>query len=186
MAGRKQPTPVSTALGNESGDSTVAGGNVGIENGPVIDVGSGQQAVDPAIAFAAGDGETGNGDAPKRGRGRPVGSGNRKAKAENPADLGALTAVIVNIHAMLATRVPEMLIEEKEAATLAASIIRVEQYYPKVRELLTGKAAAHIALFAAIGQVYGTRMIAISMRAKAEKSNGPTVVDMGGRPFPGQ
>ncbi len=82
---------------------------------------------------------------------------------------------------MMAIRVPEMAIEEPEAKILAEAIVRVEAYYPRVREIVTGKIAAHGALILAIGQVYGTRLVAIKARVATEKRENSNVVDMTGQ-----
>lgn len=124
--------------------------------------------IDPA-AERGGNASSGSGggtattgsDAPRR-RGRPPGS---KASA----NLGAIQAALISVHSILALRIPEMEIEEAEAKTLAEAIARVEQYYPRVSAVVSGKLAAHGLLAAAIFQVYGTRIAAIGIRLKAER-----------------
>ncbi len=71
-----------------------------------------------------------------------------------------------------------MAIEPAEAKMLAENIANVEKYYPVVSSLITGKIAAHGALLLAIGQVYGTRIVAIQARIKKEKAepSGGTVI----------
>lgn len=86
---------------------------------------------------------------------------------------------------MMAIRIPEMAIEKTEAHLLAESIGRVSAYYPQVSAIITGRIAAHASLVMAIGQVYGTRIIAIQTRIKKEANPAPnTVYDMAtGKPY---
>lgn len=75
-----------------------------------------------------------------------------------------------------------MELSKPEADSIAEGIARVEKYYPAVSAVISGRIADHVALIAAVGSVYGPRMLAIKMRVakqKAENVNGDGgVIDM--------
>lgn len=110
----------------------------------------------------------------KRGPGRPKGSTNKKS-GETPkrrgnakrASVESFGRQIVGVHAMagVLTGLPELAISEKEGEVLAEALIVVSEEYGVA---LTGKTAATIQLFAAIGMVYGPRAVLIGRRVEAQ------------------
>jgi hypothetical protein len=77
---------------------------------------------------------------------------------------------------MLAIKVPEMAMEESEAKLLAERIKAVEKYYPAISSIMSGKIADHVALAAVMGEVYGTRLVAIKLRMDKERATQPNNV----------
>jgi hypothetical protein len=69
----------------------------------------------------------------------------------------------MSIHAMLsvALKVPEIALDQTEAAQLAAAIAGVERHY---NVGFSEKSADWVNLFMVIGAVYGTRVMAYRMR----------------------
>lgn len=59
--------------------------------------------------------------------------------------------------------------EESEAKLLAERIKAVEKYYPVISSIMSGKIADHVALVAVIGEIYGTRLVAIKLRLDKER-----------------
>lgn len=137
--------------------------------------GGGSFSVNPAEAIdgrGTGSGGSGTGDASSgRGRrGRKPGSTNKK----KAVDLGAVAGLIAMTHTLLAIKIAEMELDEKEAEQLAASINNVLRHYDVEA---SGKFIDHMALLLCIGSIYGTRGAAIVMRLRAEaetkKRNAP-------------
>ena len=147
---------------DESGIGAIPGGDKdGVQR--VVDGDKG--AIDPASIPI---GTEGTGQDTKRRRGRPKGS-TSATKAGHSADIGAIQATLVSLHMIVATRIPEMKLEDAEAKMLAEAIARVEKYYPVVSSVITGRIADHVALVTALGAVYGTRIIAIQARLNEDR-----------------
>lgn len=115
----------------------------------------------------------------KRGRGRPPGSGSKASAEKSPGkktrDVADLARQIQGIHrvAALATGLPLLEIADQEAAMLASGISAVAEEYGFA---LSGKTGAALQLFAAMGFVYGPRVIAVKrmrdeMRAAQAAAN---------------
>src|SRR5579862_758759 len=103
MAGRNKPEPFSFATGGtgtvaETG--TAAGSDSG---GNAANLGNAEtgkpQIVDP-VTLTGGSGEPGATE-PRR-RGRPKGSTNRPKETAPPTDIGAIQAVLLSVHGILA------------------------------------------------------------------------------------
>ena len=63
-----------------------------------------------------------------------------------------------------------MAMEESEAKLLAERIKAVEKYYPVISSVMSGRIADHVALVAVVGEIYGTRLIAIKLRMDKERA----------------
>jgi len=186
MASRKQPAAGANAPA-DAGSSVTSpatdggvGGDVSTVNGPI------GETVDPTtVTRDGGDGGSSAApSSPKRGRGRPPGSG-KKQQTASPPNIGAIQATLLSVHAIIATKIPEMAIDPAEAQMLAERIAAVEKYYPAVSTIMSGKIADHVALVGALMQVYGTRLVAIRnnrMNAQnaAELPPGATVIPLNG------
>lgn len=94
----------------------------------------------------------------RRKRGRPAGSGKTTA-ASDTVGASEVADLLVGIHAMLAsiTKVNEFAIEPEEAQRLAKAGIRLGELYDYKA---SAKAIAWTNFTAAIGAVYGTRIMA--------------------------
>lgn len=121
------------------------------------------------IAVADPGAAAGGGSEPKR-RGRKPGSGKRPPPAPKAAasTITGIEKLLYSVHAMLAgfTNIPELNIDEKEAALLGASITEVSRHYNAV---IDPKYLAWGALIGSLGTVYGTRYGAYRARTTAEK-----------------
>lgn len=152
--------------------------------------------VDPALAADTAGARVRNGrpalgnspdQTPKRGRGRPAGTGAAKpaeaAKAgsvKEPApkavavpiaqprkvNINGVEKILLSIHTVMAAMAgePEFNIEEEEAKRLSAAIAAVGEEY---QIILDPKTAAWIELGKVCGTIYGPRAINIWMRQKA-------------------
>lgn len=104
-------------------------------------------------------------------------SGNASAgpttKAALPVD--ALAGTIVGVHALLSAtlKVPELALDPKEGAQLAAALANLQRFYPVH---VTEKALAWGQVFTALGMIYGTRIAAVGARRSAEKKQGDNVI----------
>lgn len=133
--------------------------------------GDGNTTIDPvAIEQAGGGGEpiagaTETGE-PKRRRGRKPGSKNR-ASSTSPRNISAegIERLLLSIHAGISTitKTPELMLEKEEANNLAVCTANVARHYDLGQ---TEKAMDWTSLFIALGAVYGTRVIAISIKKK--------------------
>src|SRR5436190_20555918 len=123
-----QPNGGATVPDATSGTDGNPQGNGSVENGANGDSG----IVNPESLYSGGSTNDGTADAPKRGRGRPKGSGNKSKEAPSSGDIGALTAIILSLHVGLAYAAPEMELEKAEAEMVAAAIVRVERHYQQV------------------------------------------------------
>lgn len=76
---------------------------------------------------------------------------------------------------MAAIKIPEMAMTESEATAVAKAYADVAEFYPMLQQ--TAKAAAWTELFAALGMVYGLRLVAIRNRMmKTPAANPDNVV----------
>lgn len=106
---------------------------------------------------------------PARKRGRPVGASTKrkppKAEATSPVELAA---VIFGLHVTLATVVPELLLEEREAKSLAGALVTVEKQFPGM--VLDPRVMAILGLVGTAAIIYVPRGRAVLRRIKKEKS----------------
>lgn len=171
-------------------------GNSGAEidlGGPVSEIASdpdsasgGTDAGTEGFVNPASVGENGSdpGGQPRRGRGRPKGSG-RKAQTETVRSLGVdgVAGILVSVHSMLAaiSKSPELELSEDEAAKIAKAAIAVADLYDLQT---TKKATAWANLMGCLGAAYIPRFVSVNVRKKmeaAERKANPNVTQ-----FPGQ
>lgn len=153
-------------------------------------------AVDPATLGAFAGSNDGGSSAPvKRGRGRPrkdgsapgtprtgTSSGSSSKKKDNP-DLSFLQGILVTGHEFAAfkTGINELRISQAEAKQLTDASQELAGYYGVA---ISGQTSAWMNFMSAIGQVYGTRAIAIIANQKAKpqeaKPAPSTVAQSGG------
>lgn len=149
--------------------------------------------IDPTIARdTTGTARTGSGNATgttpepgtipepepvKRGRGRPPGSGTKKADSsvsasEKPLNINGVEKILFSIHTILAavTDIEELAIKEKDAQELAAAIAGVTNEYLIV---MSPKTAAWVELGRVCGVIYGPRAVNVWLEAKNRKHNQP-------------
>lgn len=112
--------------------------------------------------------------APPKRRGRPPKV--NKTVSYDDAARATLAKQLMGIHLLVAsaTGVPEIAIQENEAAILSQGIIAVAQEYGLA---LTGKTGAALQLFAAVAMVYVPRFMLVQNRikqAKQPKTNQPS------------
>lgn len=161
--------------GNDAIASVIIAGNDG---GNVVGVDEHALIIDPAsVEPAGGSGDGGSGgpadprpsDDKPRKRGRPAGSGARKA-AKNPVNVSGIEKLLLSTHGLLAhvAKTPELALDEAEASALAVAIADVSQHYD-VLSRVSAEGVAWVNLMQAIGMVYGPRVIAYKMRKTAEK-----------------
>lgn len=164
----------------ERTDSADDGGEFGIgiavgNDGEKSDRIGGLTIVDPS-AF---DGNGPDGDASgtgsetgKRKRGRPRGSKGSAAptKAARNHDLSGIESILVSLHAMAAAaiKIPELNLSEAEARTLVSATQEVARQY---NVAVSAKTAAWVNLGMAVGSIYGSRAVAIALKAKKEKKD---------------
>lgn len=115
---------------------------------------------------------------PKRGRGRPKGSGTKKAREAHAIDLSGLEKLLLSLHAGLAaiTHTPELQLDESEAKSMSTAAARVARHYP-ILDKIGDKAIDHANLVVVLSSVYGSRAIAWGMRRTAEKAK-PTEAEI--------
>ena len=156
-------------------------------------------AVNPASLgnFNGGSnsGDGGSSQPVKRGRGRPrkdgsapgspraSGSGSASKKTKDNPDLSFLQGFLVTGHEFAAykTGIQELRISQAEAKALTDASSELAGYYGVA---ISGQTSAWMNFMSAIGQVYGTRAIAIIANSKAQAkeqrqppsvNNGPVV-----------
>ena len=138
--------------------------------------------VDPrTLETSGGDGGSGNSGGNTGGntgtgskRGRKPGTAQR-AKNNSVKDAGkACEVMLAGIHQLLAMslEVPELALEESEAATLGAAIAHVQSFYPNT--VLDPKVAAWAALAVTVAKIEGPRafLVAQKLREKAAQKKG--------------
>lgn len=138
------------------------------------DNGGGIPVVEPENISATASASSG-----KRGRGRPRGSTARAASSKPEKErAGNLTNLLYSLHMMAAriAKIPELEIEEAEAARLNSAIQKVQKEFGV--PILSPKAEAITEMAFTLGEVYVTRAIAIAHRKSEEaKNKGPKVVE---------
>jgi hypothetical protein len=114
-------------------------------------------------------------EAPKR-RGRKPGSKNSTSKSSKET-ANDLTGLFLGIHTMCAmlTGIPELELEEEEAAKLAKAVARVNNYYGGM--VIPEKYAVWGNFAVALGTVYGPRAITYRMRMKQEAQGKPVTIN---------
>lgn len=128
--------------------------------------GGNENFVDPATATSPGNGSVGGSSTGRRGR--PKGSKNRTAKQKKETvsldTASALASAVFAIHTGLAiiAKTPELELDENEADKITKAGLGVARHYANVQ--MTEKAADWVALFSALGAVYGPRWMAIKIR----------------------
>lgn len=134
----------------------------------VADGGDEIPAIDPAtIPIEFGDDEQ-----PARRRGRKPGTKNTNSKASKQAtdDLTGLLAGL-SFMAGVICQVPELELDETEAAKLGKALNRLNELYSGM--VMPPKVAAWLHLGITAGTIYGPRAIAYNLRKKNEKGKQP-------------
>ena len=163
----RKPKP---AVVNGSDGAQINGGGPIIETATDDDSttlnGAGAETfIDPAtVAGSDGIGDTGQ---PKRGRGRPKGSGKAQKETVRAVGFEGVAGILIGLHSMLAgiARSPELELSESEAEKIAKASVHVARLY---NIETTEKAAAWANLAGALGGAYIPRIIAINVRRKME------------------
>lgn len=148
-------------------DSGIEGN--GIDTASDDNESSSYQFVEPTTAVSDDSG-SGDGTGERKRRGRPRGSGTgtggkaRAAKATEATE--AVAAILFSMHGMMAavSKIEELEITEDESEKLAKAAVRLTQLYGLGE--MGEKAAAWINLSMAMGQVYGPRILAVSIQNK--------------------
>jgi hypothetical protein len=165
------------AFNATGGNNSALGSSIGGDDGIIrIDPG----AID-ASATAAGYAETTKPGYGPNGRKLRKDGQERRAKGESgnastpraaqaTFPVEALAGTIVGIHALLSAslKIPELSLDPKEGAHLAAALANLQRYYPVH---VTEKALAWGNVFSALGLVYGTRFAAMRVRIASERKN---------------
>lgn len=153
-------------------------GNGSVENNAGDAVGA--EFTDPASARNAFDG-----NAPGNTTSTSGPSPRSRQKAPGKIDLTRVEAMLMGIHLMLAqiTRVPELMLDQKEANLLASAAVDLSKHYPAMAQIMDSKTMDHVQFVSILAGVYGSRITAFNMRKAAEQKakaeNRPTnVVDM--------
>lgn len=136
------------------------------------DAGDGTQFVDPA---SAGDNSSaGTGTYTGKRRGRKPGSKN-KSRASATQATADISGILFTAHLFMAKLAKSDVLEitKEESEELGAAITRVSQLYEV--PLLSEKHMAWLNLAMVSGNIYGTRLMVLSMNKKQSKNN---VVDM--------
>lgn len=131
----------------------------------------GIERIDPAT-LGGGITDPGDGTSPKRGRGRPKGSGGKSPapQASNQLSVNGLESILLSTHMLLATvaKQPAFVIDATEAKALATAIKAVQDQYPVTK--IDAKIAVLIQLGATVGMVYGPRIVAIKFARAANNA----------------
>lgn len=134
------------------------------ENGPSIVIDGN------ATGTGSGAGSGTEFELPKR-RGRPPGSGNRKARAPKPEALSvdAVEFSLASIHLLLATilQKPELDLSKNETKELAKAITNVQSHYPVA---VNPKFAAWAHLVSVAGIIYGPRVATAFKASKKDRA----------------
>ncbi len=106
---------------------------------------------------------------PAKKRGRPVGSSAKKPAGAKKAETSPveLAAVIYGLHVTLATVVPELLLDEREAKSLAAALLTIEKEFPGL--VLDPRVLAVLGLVGTAAIIYVPRGRAVVRRLKKKK-----------------
>lgn len=103
----------------------------------------------------------------KRQRGSKRGSDAAPKGKALPYNLSAVEGMLFNIHAVLGTRVPEIVLTSEEARTLAEAMIEVQRHYPNT--VFSPVVAAWMNLGIVAGGVYIPRIVNIRARVAKER-----------------
>ncbi len=167
----------SVGSGSESGGAGIPDSIGGI---PVADPSS----VGPDVGGSADSGS----QPPKRGRGRPPGSGAGKSASAKPGKEKAVPPNVSGIEKILYTihlgvsefaGIPELQIDRSESKLLAESLAELSSHYNFAPD---PKVMAWVAMFGALGTVYGPRIAAMTVRKKTEPQNGEAPNNDGASP----
>lgn len=171
--------------GGSAGNETDSSGSATIGAGTTASIFPPDTIViEPATVASGIDGSNtdggGNaaGEPVRKRRGRKPGSTNAKKSA--PLDINGLEFLLLSTHTMMAAmmKTPELELDKEEAHQLAQASANVARHYDISA---TEKTIDWIALFMALGTVYGPRMVTIGLSRKkkpdAAKANG-AVSDM--------
>ena len=126
-------------------------------------------------------GAAGTGTKEKRGRGRPRLDGKpsgSKTATPTPLDLTFIELVLTSINAgvVALTHMPEMAVSAEENQRVAKAVQNLAQYYPVY---VDPKTQAWLGLITVLGQVYGTRAVAVALTPKPKKKAEPTATNNG-------
>ena len=151
---------------SDAGSGTILDGDSGATDSNA----GGTAIIDPAsLGTSAGNGDGDDARTqPKRGRGRPKGSGKKKASP----DLDFFADMLLGGHAFVAfaTGLEEIALDEDEAIKLSsASTELAAQYGVEINP----KTQAWLRFAGAVSKVYGTRAMAIFAREKEDKKEEP-------------
>ena len=120
-----------------------------------------------------------NSEPAKRSRGRPAGSGGKRAGSSGGGQRGekasqtavsGVEKILFSLHQMASQFLPELAIEREESKMLAESLADVSAFYNQV---VDPKLVAWIGLAGVVGKLYGPRVMAYKMRKMIEKKNRP-------------
>lgn len=161
----------------EPDDSTGGAKSTGDGNGAARPATSSGGAIDPESGVRSGG--TDSGTPPKRGRGRPPGSGNKpgSGKSASKATL-SIEKLLFSVHQMGAMLMdaPDLELTRDEAKQVADAVADVSALYdmPIVNE----KAAAWGNLALVVGMVYGTRAVSVVKKVGRNKAGkkGPEII----------
>ncbi len=171
-AGSKQPERIG---GIDKPDS----GNQGTNSGYIDPEFARRTAGGSSLNSPAGT--PGSPDTPKRGRGRPPGSGAKPAVSGQPKaqetgslNLNGIEKILYSVHAMGAAilQVPELNLDQSEAKKLAASIEAVNAQY---KFDMDPKKAAWLDLATTAGIIYGPRCVSFYIRKTQQQKPMPFV-----------
>lgn len=158
----------------EIGDSDSAGAGTGTEEGIFTD---------PATVTGADTGAESETGTVRRKRGRPKGSGGKTKAAKVSTSLEGIEGILLSLHMMGAAmlQIPELVLSEKEAASLTDGIARVASLYDFGA---SEKTIAWMNLAVIAGGIYGTRAFAYHLRIKQEveeqkQKQKPNVISFG-------
>ena len=172
-----------TSSGDAGGGGRKSDGNANSAFGDAVSdlFPGGFAVVDPGEAADGGSGKRDSGTGTGRKRGRPRGSGSKAKTAQSVhLDVSGVEKVLLSIHVGLAaiTHIPELAIDEKEAASVADAFVRVARHYP-ILDKIGDKAVDHVNLLMVMVGVYGSRVAAYKLlkasEAEPQKPKAPVV-----------
>ena len=155
-----------SAVVNLDGPAIENGGDIRDGDGPSSDDLTDPAALTRAALDGTGSDDTGDGDA-------GTGTGPRKRRAykaraaKKAMDITGIEKLLYSTHTMLsAFVVPELAIDQQEAAMLANGIAQVQRHYTTSE--FSEKTFDWLNLVGVCGMVYGTRFMAVRARMQAE------------------
>jgi hypothetical protein len=111
-----------------------------------------------------------------RGRGRKPGTKN-KPKEESKSNLADIKEILLLIHAGIGMLSPIWIITDSEAGQLATAIEKLSTHYDL--PVVSAKAMAWTKFVTAVGTVYGTRLIAMTIKTDdGKKTQGPQPINI--------